>query len=659
MVEVQIARRGVRDARVLDAMRKVPRETFVPEDLREFAFDDAPLPIDAGQTISQPYIVAVMAEAAHIGPEDRVLEIGAGSGYASAILGRLAHRVYAIERHQALADSARTRLERLRATNVRLVCGDGTGGLADEAPFDAIVVSAGGPEVPKPLLEQLAVGGRLIMPVGEAMRLQELVRIVRTSEDHYERESLGQVQFVPLVGSEGWSADGTPLPHHRAPKPLRLRSSQRERLATLVSEHCEPIEDLERSSLDPLISRLADAKVVLLGEATHGTSEFYRLRSRITRELIEHHGFLAVCLEADWPDAAALDRRVRGGAERPLREPAFSRFPRWMWRNAETEAFVSWLADRNHGLESNGLRTSMHGLDLYSLDNSIGSVLDFLERVAPRAAEAARVRYSCFSPWERDPQTYGRAVSSGRMEACEDEAVATLEDLLEQRLEHIAIDAEGWFDATRNATVIREADRYYRAMYRSAAESWNLRDRHMMETLEAILEHRGPGARAVVWAHNSHVGDASATEFARRGETNLGELARTKWSDAARLVGFGTHTGRVAAAATWGDPVRFMTVTPSHEDSYERICHDSELRSFCLSLRRCPSEDLKMQLEAPRLVRAIGVVYRPETELLSHYFQSSLPRQFDEFLWIDETTPVTPLPSPIAAGDPETYPFGL
>lgn len=659
MVETQIAARGVRDARVLDAMRQVPRESFVPEDLREFAFDDAPLPIAEGQTISQPYIVAVMVEAAAIGPQDRVLEIGAGSGYASAILGRLAHRVYAVERHRVLADAATERLRRLGATNVQIVCGDGTLGLAAQAPFDAIVVSAGGPEVPHSLLEQLAVGGRLIMPVGEAMRLQELMRIVRTSNDHYERESLGRVQFVPLVGSEGWAADGMPLPPHRAPRPLRMRPSQRERLASLVAAHCEPIADLDASSLDPLLSRLADAKVVLIGEATHGSREFYRMRARITQELIEHHGFLAIGLEADWPDVAALDRRVRGGIERPLREPAFSRFPRWMWRNAETEAFVSWLADRNHRLDRRGERASLHGLDLYSLDNSIGAVLDFLERVAPRAAEAARVRYGCFSPWERDPQTYGRAVSSGRLEACEDEAVSILEELLAERLGHVAVDAEGWFDATRNATVVREAERYYRAMYRSAAESWNLRDRHMMSTLEAVLEHRGPEARAVVWAHNSHVGDAAATEFAKRGETNLGELARLRWGDAVRLVGFGTHTGRVAAAANWGDPVRFMPVSPSHEDSYERVCHDSGVRSFCLSMRRCPSQELKAQLEAPRLVRAIGVIYRPETELLSHYFQSSLPRQFDEYLWIDKTSPVTPLPSPVAAGDPETYPFGV
>lgn len=659
MVEMQIASRGVRDVRVLEAMRMVPREAFVEASMREFAYDDTPLPIEAGQTISQPFIVAAMIEAARVRAGDRVLEVGAGSGYASAVLGRLAREVHAIERHDALARLAKARIRALGFSNVHVVRGDGTLGLPEYAPYDAIIVSAGGPEVPEGLLEQLADGGRLVIPVGRDPRSQELLRVVRTSEGHFDRESLGRVQFVPLIGVEGWASDGTPLPERRAPPPARLRASQREHLAAMVAEHCEPIEDLERGSIDRLIGRLADAKVVLLGESTHGTSEFYRMRARITRELVERHGFLAVCLEGDWPDVAVLDRRVRGGPERELRERAFARFPQWMWRNEEMRSFVAWLSERNHAIERRGERASLHGLDLYSLHNSIGAVLDHLDRTDPVAAATARVRYGCFSPWEQDPATYGRAVSAGRLEGCEEEAIAIVRDLFARRLEHIERDPESWFDATRNAEAVKQAERYYRAMYRSSAESWNLRDRHMVSTLEAVLAHRGPQAKAIVWAHNAHVGDASATEMAARGETSLGELCRGHWGSAVRIVGFGTHRGRVAAAHNWGDPVEFMRIRDSHEDSYERICHDSGVPAFVLPLREPRSKDLRMQLLSPRLTRAIGVIYRPDTELPSHYFQSSLPRQFDEYVWFDETSPVAPLPVPSIEGDPDTFPFAL
>lgn len=659
MVEMQIASRGVRDARVLAAMREVPREEFVNADLREFAYRDAPLPIEEGQTISQPFVVALMIEAARITPNDRVLEVGAGSGYASAVLGRIAREVFAVERHHVLADLARERMRRLGYRNVRVEEGDGTRGLAAQAPFDAILVSAGGPEVPQALLDQLAPGGRLLIPVGREPRGQELLRVTRIGEGKFERESLGSVSFVPLIGSEGWAADGSPIAPSRAPRPLRIRASQRERLAALVRTSCEPIEDLERSSLAPLVARLAEARVVLIGEATHGTSEFHRLRARITRELVAHHGFLAVALEGDFADVAVLDRRVRGMPLRETREPPFARFPQWMWRNEETREFLRWLEEHDRGVEERGRRASLHGLDLYGLNNSIGAVLDYLDRVDPVAAASARIRYGCFTPWEMDPAIYGRAVSGGRLEGCEDQAVAMLRDLLARRRDYASLDGDAYFEAVRHAEVVRGAEAYYRAMYRGAAESWNLRDRHMFSTLESVMLHRGPQARAVVWAHNSHVGDASATEMAGRGELNLGQLARKRWGSACRLVGFGTHRGRVAAAANWGDPMEIMRVRDSHEDSYERICHESGVGAFVLPLRAPHDAAVRVELRTPRLQRAIGVIYRPETEMLSHYYQASLSEQFDEYVWIDETEAVRAIPTRGVEGDPDTYPFGL
>jgi len=659
MVQRQVESRGIRNDAVLRAMRSVPREAFVPGWLHEFAYEDSPLPIEEGQTISQPYIVALMIEAAGVGPGDRVLEVGCGSGYASAVLSRVARKVYAIEWHESLADVARRRMQTLGFDNVEIVQGDGSLGWAEHAPFDVIIVSAGGPEVPRSLLEQLAVGGRLVIPVGGEPRTQTLLRVRRSGEHEYERESLGRVQFVPLVGSEGWSADGLPLGPHRAPRPLRLPSPQRERLSALIAESCEVIGGIEHVPLDGLLDRIGEARVVLIGEATHGTSQFYEMRARITRELIERRGFSIVAIEADWPDAAMIDRHVRGRAGPPLREAPFARFPTWMWRNHEMRRFVDWLAEHNRAAERGSAKVSVCGLDLFSLNNSIGAVLEYLDRVDPAAAEAARVRYGCFSPWETDPATYGRATVSGRLPGCEREAVAILTGLLMRRLEYLAGDGEAFFDAQRNATVVREAERYYRTMYYGSRESWNLRDIHMFDTLQAALAHRGEKARAVVWAHNSHVGDASATEMGARGELNLGQLCRQAHGESAHLIGFGTDRGTVAAASNWDEPMRIMSVCPAHEDSYERLCHETGVGAFLLHLRRPRDKTLREELFAPHLERAIGVIYRPETELPSHYFQASLPAQFDEYIWFDETTAVQPLRAHEVAGVPETYPFAM
>lgn len=658
MVERQIASRGVLTEHVLEAMRTVPREAFVPDRLKDFAFDDTPLPIEEGQTISQPFIVALMADELGIEPGDRVLEIGAGSGYAAAVLGHIADNVYAVERHSKLANLAAERMENLGYDNVEILHGDGTQGWKEHAPFDAILVSAGGPEVPKSLLKQLAVGGRLIMPVGGEPRSQELVRVRRTGEQEFERESLGRVQFVPLIGTEGWAADGATLPPPESRKPLRTKEPERKRGSDLIAQHAEPFDSIRGADLEPLLERVGDSRVVLIGEASHGTSEFYRMRARITQELITKKGFDIVTIEGDWPDTAAIDRFVRGREGQPLRESPFSRFPTWMWLNEEMGDFVNWLADYNQSKDFDD-RASIHGLDLYSLNNSIGAVLDYLESVDPEAAEAARVRFSCFSPWESDPATYGRAAVLGQTRKCEDDAVEAMTQLFRDRMKYIESDGESFFDAERNAQVVRDAERYYRAMYYGAAESWNLRDRHFFDTLQAVLDHRGEDAKAVVWAHNSHIGNAAATEMGVRGEINIGQLAQDHYGHEAYAIGFGTHTGTVAAASNWNEPVQFMDVRPSHEDSYERLCHDTGINSFLLPMQGREARPLRDELIKPHLERAIGVIYRPQTELASHYFQAALPAQFDEYIWFDETSAVTPLEVDEEADGADLYPFGL
>jgi protein-L-isoaspartate(D-aspartate) O-methyltransferase len=655
MVRTQIAARGVRDPAVLEAMRTVPREAFLPPELEEFAYADAPLPIERGQTISQPYIVALMAAAARLGPGDRVLEIGTGSGYAAAVLGRIAREVYTVERHEELAKLAADRLAGLGFSNVAVRHGDGTLGWAEHAPYDAIVVAAGGPKVPEALLDQLAPGGRVVIPVGEGRGFQQLVRVTREIDGGLRREELGDVRFVPLIGAQGWAAE----PAEWNGRPGRA-PSRPVTLAHLVREAAEPIESIDAGDLGAVLERISGSRLVLLGEATHGTSEFYRMRARITQELVRTHGFRIVAVEADWPDARRVNRYVQGlpDGHRP-EEPAFTRFPTWMWRNHETWRFIEWLRSFNAAIREPGLKAGFYGLDLYSLFTSIRSVLEYLERVDPQAARIARERYSCLTPWQSDPQAYGRAAISGRYRVCEKEAVAMLRDMLSRELEYAERDGERFLDAVQNARLVADAERYYRAMYHGATVSWNQRDQHMFDTLEALLAFCGPASKAVVWAHNSHLGDARATEMSARGELNLGHLCRQRHGDSAFLVGFGTDRGTVAAAHEWDQPMRIMSLRPGHPESYERLCHEAGVEAFFLHLRAPAREEVRSELAAPRLERAVGVIYRPETELQSHYFHASLPHQFDEYIWFDETRAVRPVTVDEARDLAALHPFSV
>lgn len=655
MVEQQLARRGISDPRVLEAFRQVPREAFVPPGLAEFAYHDTPLPIGNDQTISQPYIVALTIEALMLGSSDRALEIGTGSGYAVALMSRICAEVFTVERHESLATAARERLAELGYDNVQVRHGDGTLGWPEHAPYNAIAVAAAGPDIPEALLEQLAIEGRLVIPVGP-QESQTLVRVTKRGGDHLVREELSAVRFVPLVGAQGWPEEG----EGRAVARRRPRDDRA--LATLIGEAAEPIEDLASSSVHALLDRIGDARVVLLGEATHGTSEFYRMRARITQQLIERHGFDFVAVEADWPDAARVDQYVQGGPPRSSLEfTPFARFPTWMWRNQEVAELVEWMRAYNLRQPEREGQAGFHGLDLYSLFTSMAAVLAYLDDVDPAAARVARERYASLTPWQKDPAAYGRAVLTGGYQSSEKEVLTMLGDMLERRLEYAQKDGERFFDAAQNAKVVANAERYYRAMYYRGASSWNLRDTHMFETLQALLGFYGPGSRGIVWEHNSHIGNASATEMSARGELNVGQLCRTTFGLDAYLVGFGTDHGTVAAASNWGEPMQRMRVRPAHADSYESLCHESGVPAFMLHLREPRRRAVRDELAAPRLQRALGVIYRPETELQSHYFYASLPHQFDELIWFDETSAVTPLEAPMRPSPdlPETYPFGL
>jgi protein-L-isoaspartate(D-aspartate) O-methyltransferase len=668
MVDRQIAARGVSDEAVLRAFREVPRERFVPAGWQHRAYDDLPLPIGEGQTISQPYIVALMAELAELRRNDRVLEVGTGSGYAVAVLSRIVERVYTIERHASLAAEAEQRFDELGYDNIEVAVGDGTLGWPEHAPYDAILVAAGSPgRVPPPLLDQLAPGGRLVIPRGATQSGQDLVRIRRSADGaSFDEEHLGAVRFVPLVGAAGWTPHGRVAGATAAGGARTFVEAARHAGMSLpmrIERAAEPFDDVETADLARLVDRIGAARLVLLGEASHGTSEFYRMRARITRELIDSAGFDFVAVEADWPDAAEVDAYVRRVHEaRPHHKP-FQRFPRWMWANTDVMAFVHWLRTANdaRGDDAAG-RIGFHGLDLYSLNASIDAVLRYLDDIDPAAAAVARDRYGCLTPWQNDPVLYGRAVLSGSFEKCEADVVAMLNDMMRERMAYVSRDGARFADAIQNARLVVNAERYYRAMYRGSVVSWNLRDQHMFDTLTMLLELYGPTSRGIVWAHNSHLGDASATGMGARGEHNVGQLARQAHGGAAYLIGFGTHAGTVAAAHDWGEPMQVMQVRPSHPRSYEHVAHESGIEHFLLPLREPADAALRAALTEQRLERAIGVIYRPDTELQSHYFTASLPRQFDEWIWFDETTAVTQIGEEHRAeleALPGTFPFGL
>lgn len=421
-----------------------------------------------------------------------------------------------------------------------------------------------------------------------------------------------------------------------------------------AAEDLPPPEHAE--AFGEFFDRYGDADVVLLGESTHGTSEFYRARAAISRHLIRNHGFNIVAVEADWPDAARVDRYARHLPGAPPREKAFSRFPSWMWRNVEVLEFVDWLRAYNRERVRDN-RIEFRGLDIYSLQTSIAAVLSYLDRIDPAAASTARYRYGCLTPWQSDPARYGhRALMGG--ETCEKEVRDQLLALLDQRLEYAARDGEVFFDATQNARVVRAAEEYYRIMYLGSRESWNLRDRHMFDTLQSLIRRRGPGAKAIVWAHNSHIGNAAATSMGWEGEFNIGELCRTAFGRRMVAIGFGTDTGTVAAASDWDSPMEIKNVVPARSDSFEHLFRETG-HARSLTDWRKPDAPLRGMLVEPRLERAIGVVYRPDSELLSHYFRAVLSEQFDAFVWFQTSRAVTPLKDDHAEGMPESYPFGL
>lgn len=434
-----------------------------------------------------------------------------------------------------------------------------------------------------------------------------------------------------------------------------------------IQAHAQPVTGAA-GDYDGLLALIGDARFVLLGEATHGTHEFYAERQRITARLVQEKGFHAVAVEADWPDAYRVNRFIRGqgGDQHPIQALAgFQRFPHWMWRNTDVVAMIRWLREHNNARQA-GERVGFYGLDLYSLFTSMEQVLHYLEQRDPATAQEARRYLACFDQHGADTQAYGYAAGMGMSPSCQ-QAVRSMLAALQQReaayTQGGADAQEAYFHATQNARLIKNAEAYYRTMFSGRVSSWNLRDQHMADTLDDLADYlsavHGEPARIVVWAHNSHLGDARATEVHGLGELNLGQLVRERYPGQSCLVGFTTHGGTVMAASDWDGDAFCKRIVPALPDSLEDVLHDTGIANFVLPLGRDGGAAALLRTE--RLERAIGVIYRQQTERASHYFKVKPAEQFDVLIHLDQTSPVTPLASTLLsdAEVPETYPEGL
>lgn len=424
-----------------------------------------------------------------------------------------------------------------------------------------------------------------------------------------------------------------------------------EKLISVLNKSIIPLQEQER--YDPLIQRIADARFVLIGEASHGTQEFYQARIDITKKLIEEKGFMAVAIEGDWPDVYRVHRYLQGAGnidEVSMALADFKRFPTWMWRNSTMPPFLRWLRSYNDEQLPGNLKVGFYGLDLYSLNASMQAVIDYLTKQDPEAAERARQRYACFDHLHTDPQLYGYLINAGMKKSCIKEAVAELIELQHKAFAYLKQDSQAaedeYFYATQNARLVKNAEKYYRSMYEGQVSSWNNRDRHMVETLNVLIDHLesryNKPAKIIIWAHNSHVGDARATEMGERGEVNIGQLVKEQYGSHSYSIGFSSYEGSVTAASNWDEPAECKQVVPGLQGSYEALFHQLQAKNFLLNLAE---DDLDHYLQFPRLQRAIGVIYRPETERFSHYFFTHLPYQFDSLIHLDKTTALQALDS--------------
>lgn len=639
-IKEQLKDKGISNTLLLEAFQNVPEAFFLSENLHPYFYEDVRIEKAIEKTEPRVIVVARMLEELEVKEDDKILITGADSVYVLAVLSKIYKEVYAVETTETYSKWALEVLKNIDINNVYIKTGQLENGWNDKAPFNAVLSASEFKEIPETIKKQLKIGAKLLAPVGPDWAHVMLETIERVSETEYVTKALRDNYFIPKpklipkIGTEVY-------PENEIIDEIGISSI--------------PFKTIKKFPIDGLLERIGDAKVVLLGEASHGTSEFYTTRQEITKVLIEKKGFNIVCTEADWSDAEQINNYVRNQYKSQDWMP-FLRFPEWMWKNKEVFDFMEW--HKKYNAKHNNT-IGFYGLDLYGLENSIDLVINYLKGIDADLAALAKVRYSCIMPYMSNPSVYGKLVKNEKLQSCEKEVLKMLFDLLKNKnkLNH----SQAYFYAYQNATVVVDAERYYKAMYYGSAESWNLRDFHMFYTLKSLLSYYGKDSKAVVWAHNSHIGNALATEMYARGEINIGHLCKEHFGSKSYNIGFGTHTGTVAAAKNWGEAMQVMSVNDSVAESYEHLCHKTNVTNFTLPLREAYSEKkLREFLNTPRLERAIGVVYRPKTELWSHYFKTVLPSQFDEYIWFNKTKAITPLDTKTEKTEiSDLHPFGL
>ncbi len=639
-IEEQLKDKGIRNVLLIEAFQDIPEAFFLSENLHPYFYEDIRIEKSIEKTEPRVIVIARMLEQLEVREEESILIIGVDSVYILAVLSKIYKEVYAVETTKTYSDWALEVLKNIDVTNVYIKTGKLENGWKTKAPFNAILSASEFKEIPNTIKKQLKIGAKLLAPVGPDWAHVMLETIERTSETDYITKALRDNYFIPkpkLIPKIGTKVH----PENEIIDEIGISSI--------------PFITIEKFPMDGLLERIGDAKVVLLGEASHGTSEFYAMRQEITKALIEKKGFNIICAEADWSDAEQINNYVRNQYQTQDWMP-FARFPEWMWKNKEVLDFVEWL--KKYNIKHNNI-IGFYGLDLYGLENSIDLVINYLQDIDPELATLAKLRYSCIMPYMSNPTVYGKLVKTQKLESCEKDVLKMLFDLLKNKnkLNH----SQAFFYAYQNATVVVDAERYYKAMYYGSAESWNLRDFHMFYTLKSLLSYYGKDSKAIVWAHNSHIGNALATEMYAKGEINIGHLCKEHFGAKSYNIGFGTHTGTVAAANNWGEAIQVMPINNSLSGSYEHLCCKTKVTNFTLPLREQHSEkNLRELLSTPRLERAIGVVYRPETELVSHYFKAVLPSQFDEYIWFNKTKAITPLETKREKVKlTDMHPFGL
>lgn len=636
--------KGISNKLLLEAFQNIPEALFSSETMRTYFHQD--LKSEENLDKIDPKIITVtrILEQLQVKEENKILITGVNSVSILAALSKIYKDVYAVEKTEAYAIWTLEVLKEIGITNVHLQTGNLEDGWTEQAPFNAILIATELKEIPTTLKIQLKVGAKLLAPIGPDWTHVMLKSIERVSETEYVTKALRGKYYIPK------------------PKTLPKTSTKvypESEITEEIKTNSIPFKTIKDFPMDGLLERIGDANVVLLGEASHGTSEFYTTREEITKALIEKKGFNLVCAEADWPDAEHVNNYIKNRYESEDWMP-FMDFPKWMWRNKEALSLMEWL--KEHNTKHNNT-VGFYGLDLYGLENSINLLVKNLKNIDSELSDLAKSHYSGIIPYMTKPELYGRLVKDKALVSSEKEIANMLFDLLKNKnkLNH----SEAYFHAYQNATVVADAEHYYRTMHLDSTDSWNLRDAHMFYTLKSLLSYFGGKSKneskAVVWAHNSHIGNAMGTEMYERGEINIGHLCKEHFGSKAYTIGFGTHTGTVAAANNWGEEVKIMSVNESAPGSYENLFHKTNIPNFTLPLRAEHSgEKLREVLSSPKLERAIGVIYRPKTELRSHYFKASLPLQFDEYIWFNETKAVTPLTGKTEASKHiDEHPFGL